>query len=67
MIWYMTDYDWKDLPRDGLDEAKRDMRASSAAGEAVGITTRLPAHRTNRGRRPAVSTLVPRAVRRPWA
>ncbi|GIH66315.1 hypothetical protein [Microbispora siamensis] len=41
-IWYMTDYDWKILPLDGLAEAKRDMRTSYDAGEAVGITTRLP-------------------------
>ncbi|MFD1937046.1 hypothetical protein ACFSKW_36810 [Nonomuraea mangrovi] len=41
-IWYMTDYDWKHLPLDGLAEAKRDMRTSYEAGAAVGITTRLP-------------------------
>ncbi|GGQ17747.1 hypothetical protein [Streptosporangium pseudovulgare] len=41
-IWYMTDYDWKHLPLDGLAEMKRDMRVSYEAGEAVGITARLP-------------------------
>ncbi|WP_067138611.1 hypothetical protein [Microtetraspora malaysiensis] len=41
-IWYMADFAWKDLPLDGLAEAKRDMRASYEVGEAVGITTRLP-------------------------
>ncbi|MEU5861463.1 hypothetical protein ABZ815_09840 [Nonomuraea sp. NPDC047529] len=45
-IWYMTDYDWKILPLDGLDEAKRDMRTSYEAGEAVGITSRLPDGKT---------------------
>ncbi|ETK33065.1 hypothetical protein [Microbispora sp. ATCC PTA-5024] len=45
-IWYMTDYDWKHLPLDGLAEAKRDMRAAYEAGKAVGITTRLPDEET---------------------
>ncbi|MFI6181420.1 hypothetical protein ACIA8R_38255 [Nonomuraea sp. NPDC051191] len=45
-IWYMTDYDWKILPLDGLDEVKRDMRTSYEAGEAVGITSRLPDGKT---------------------
>ncbi|MEU1388696.1 MULTISPECIES: hypothetical protein [unclassified Nonomuraea] len=41
-IWYMTDYDWKHLPQDGLAKAKRVMRTCHEAGEAVGITARLP-------------------------
>ncbi|WP_406316319.1 hypothetical protein OHA77_04470 [Streptosporangium sp. NBC_01639] len=41
-IWYMVDFDWKELPLNGLAEAKRDMRASYEVGETIGITTKLP-------------------------
>ncbi|GAA2418585.1 MULTISPECIES: hypothetical protein [Nonomuraea] len=41
-IWYMADFDWREVPLNGLTEAKRDMRASYEAGETIAITTRLP-------------------------
>lgn len=45
-IWYSTDFDWKEVPLDGLAEARRDMRISYEVGEVVGITTRLPERET---------------------
>ncbi|WP_169577096.1 hypothetical protein [Nonomuraea coxensis] len=41
-LWYMTDFDWKELPLDGLTQAKLDMRAAYEAGETTGMTVRLP-------------------------
>ncbi|MET9343325.1 hypothetical protein [Nonomuraea sp. NPDC003804] len=41
-VWYMVGFDWKDLPLEGLAEARREMRASYEAGETVGVTARLP-------------------------
>ncbi|MFI9596121.1 hypothetical protein [Nonomuraea sp. NPDC052265] len=46
VIWYMTDYDWKHMPQGGLARAKRAMRTCYEAGEAVGITARVPDGKT---------------------